>query len=78
MSAGAAADESKRIFLHVGSPKTGTTFLQQVLWSQRKLAKQQGLLLPLNSFFEHFLASLDVRDLADRPEHPARAVGIWQ
>ena len=78
MSAGAAADGRNRIFLHVGSPKTGTTFLQQVLWSQQKLAERQGLLLPLNSFFEHFLASLDVRDLETRPEHPARAVGIWQ
>ncbi|MDQ3616299.1 MAG: hypothetical protein M3393_06705 [Actinomycetota bacterium] len=77
MSPGAGAGGRNRIFLHVGSPKTGTTFLQQVLWSQRRLARQQGLLLPLNSFFEHFLASLDVRDLADRPEHPPRAVGIW-
>jgi hypothetical protein len=49
-----------------------------VLWSQRGLAERQGLLLPLNSFFEHFLASLDVRGLAARPEHPARAAGIWQ
>lgn len=69
---------SSRIFLHVGSPKTGTTFLQQVLWSQREKAQEQGLLLPLERFSDHFLASLDVRDLADRPEHPERAVGIWK
>ncbi len=67
-----------RIFLHVGSPKTGTTFLQQVLWSQRERALEQGLLLPADSFHDHFLASLDVRGLADRPEHPAHASGIWQ
>jgi hypothetical protein len=66
-----------RVFLHVGSPKTGTTFLQQVLWSQRDVAQAHGLLLPLGSFFDHFLASLDLRELADRPEHPARAMGIW-
>jgi len=78
VSAAAGASRRNRIFLHVGSPKTGTTFLQQVVWSQRALAKEQGLLLPLKSFFEHFLASLDVRDLAGRPEHPPRAVGIWQ
>jgi len=68
----------RRVFLHVGSPKTGTTFLQQVLWSQRQRAQEQGLLLPLERFADHFLASLDVRGLADRPEHPERAVGIWQ
>lgn len=68
---------AKRVFLHVGSPKTGTTFLQNVLWSQRKLAAQQGVLLPLERFADHYLASLDVRGLSDRKEHPARAVGIW-
>lgn len=78
VTAAPGAQEHRRILLHVGSPKTGTTFLQQVLWSQRDVAEGQGLLLPLNSFFEHFLASLDVRDLADRPEHPDRAVGIWE
>ena len=24
-----------RVFLHIGEPKTGTTFLQQVLWGNR-------------------------------------------
>jgi hypothetical protein len=61
----------------VGSPKTGTTFLQEVLWSQRRTAAEQGLLLPLEKFADHYLASLDVRGLAGRKEHPARAVGIW-
>jgi len=69
---------SRRILLHVGSPKTGTTFLQQVIWSQRALAREQGLLLPSDSFSDHYLASLDVRGLSHRPEHPARAVGMWQ
>lgn len=61
----------------MGSPKTGTTFLQNVLWSQRRLAREQGLLLPLDRFADHYLASLDLRGLSDRPEHPARAHGIW-
>ena len=63
--------------MHVGSPKTGTTFLQNVLWSQRRKAREQGLLLPLERFSDHYLASLDVRGLSGRPEHPERAVGIW-
>ena len=61
----------------MGSPKTGTTFLQNVLWSQRQRAAEQGLLLPLNVFADHFLATLDLRGLSARPEHPPRAVGIW-
>ena len=72
-----AAPEPNRILLHVGSPKTGTTFLQQVLWSQRAAAAEQGLLLPGERFFHHYLASLDVRGLSSRPEHPEEAKGIW-
>lgn len=71
------ASQPRRVFLHVGSPKTGTTFLQEVLWSQRRTAEDQGLLLPLERFSDHYLASLDVRGLAGREEHPERAVGIW-
>ena len=68
---------AQRVFLHVGSPKTGTTFLQNVLWAQRGKARGQGLLLPLERFADHYLASLDLRGLSGRPEHPARALGIW-
>src|SRR5688572_4721014 len=67
-----------RVILHVGSPKTGTTFLQNVLWAQKERAAEQGVLLPLERFADHYLASLDARDLAERPEHPPRAVGSWQ
>ncbi len=68
---------ARRIFLHVGSPKTGTTFLQQVLWSQKQLAAEQGLLLPLEAFFDHYLATLAVRDIEPQPQDAARAAGVW-
>ena len=66
-----------RVFIHVGSPKTGTTFLQDVLWSQREAAGEQGLLLPGERFNDHFLATLDVRGLAEDPVYPERARGMW-
>ncbi len=66
----------RRVFLHVGSPKTGTTFLQQVLWSQRERAAEQGVHLPLERFNDHFLASLDIRGMT-RPPHPPAAQGMW-
>jgi hypothetical protein len=68
---------ARRIFLHVGSPKTGTTFLQEVLWSQKELAKQQGLLLPLQAFFDHYLATLEVREIEPQPQDVERASGVW-
>lgn len=66
-----------KVFLHVGSPKTGTTFLQQVIWSQRELAAQQGLTLPLSTFHDQFLASLDVRGLGGKAPHPPESLGAW-
>ena len=70
--------QPRRVFLHVGSPKTGTTFLQNVLWSQRETAAAQGVRLPLGRFSDHYLASLDIRGLAGRSEHPPAAVGSWK
>jgi hypothetical protein len=67
----------RRVFLHIGSPKTGTTFLQEVLWAHQQQAAEQGLLLPGERFNDHYLASLDVRGVAGRPEHPPRAQGMW-
>jgi hypothetical protein len=67
----------QRLFLHVGSPKTGTTFLQQVLWKHRQVARDQGLLLPGATFHDHYLASLDVRELAEQRNAPARTAGMW-
>lgn len=66
-----------RIYLHVGTPKSGTTFLQQVLWSQRELATTQGLTLPLGSFNDHYWGSLDLRGLAGKRNHPPEAKGGW-
>jgi hypothetical protein len=76
MSGPSRAPNGRRVFLHIGSPKTGTTFLQQVMWSHRELAEQQGVRLPLDSFHDHYLASLDLRGLA-RPPHPPRTQGMW-
>ncbi len=61
----------RQLFLHVGSPKTGTTFLQGSVWASREQLAAQGLELPLRRG-EHFRAALAVRELldpeVDRPE----------
>jgi hypothetical protein len=35
-----------RVFLHVGAPKTGSTYVQDVLWNNRAALRRAGLLLP--------------------------------
>jgi hypothetical protein len=33
-----------RVFLHIGAPKTGTTYLQDVLWSNKAELSRRGVL----------------------------------
>ncbi|WIM93376.1 hypothetical protein ACTOB_005353 [Actinoplanes oblitus] len=37
---------TRRVFVHVGAPKTGSTFVQNVLWNNRETLKRAGILLP--------------------------------
>jgi hypothetical protein len=53
---------SRRTFLHVGLPKTGTSFLQKTLWAHRDLVRAHGLLLPGREKRDHLLSSMIVRD----------------
>ena len=53
---------TERVFLHIGLPKTGTTYLQRTLWENKDILTEAGLLLPGRHRRRHLLASLDVRD----------------
>ncbi len=52
----------RRAFLHVGLPKTGTTYLQHILWGSKDRLREHGVLLPGPTRRRHLLASLDVRE----------------
>ncbi|CUR60951.1 conserved hypothetical protein [metagenome] len=52
---------TRRVFLHIGLPKTGTTYLQDVAWANKAALGKAGLLLPGAHQRRHLLASLDVR-----------------
>jgi len=68
---------ASRVFLHVGVPKSGTTFLQHGLWSQADRWRRLGVLLPAVGHREHRWGSLvvreDTRRLSERPPAAARA-----
>jgi hypothetical protein len=63
-----------RVFLHIGEPKTGTTFIQQVLWSNRAELAAQGVVLPGHHPQDHFRASQDLRGIEKLASDPA---GSW-
>jgi len=56
---------AERVYLHVGLPKTATTYLQTILWSNREVLEEQGVRLPGYSRRAHLWASRVIRG------HPA-------
>lgn len=51
-----------RVYLHIGEPKTGTTFLQDTLWLNRGLLAARGVALPGYERRDHVRARRDLRD----------------
>lgn len=68
---------ARKVFLHVGVPKTGTTYLQTVMWSNRDRLKSDGVLLPGATRSDHWWSSLIVRE-DKRIHHKApSALDAW-
>jgi hypothetical protein len=49
---------ARRLHLHIGLPKTGTTYLQQVVWAHRDRLLDDGLLVPGRGHRDHLWAAL--------------------
>ncbi|MGI8644956.1 MAG: hypothetical protein ACR2JD_01335 [Nocardioides sp.] len=52
---------ARTVFFHIGLPKTGTTYLQTILWNNREELRRQGVLLPGFGSRQHLWASAVVR-----------------
>ena len=63
-----------RIYVHIGEPKTGTSFLQRSLWSNRARLAAQGVTLPGFSHRDHNRAS---RDLREAPREASDPTDPW-
>ncbi|MCL2613082.1 MAG: hypothetical protein FWD95_07580 [Nocardioidaceae bacterium] len=61
MTEAAMGTATDRVFIHIGLPKTGTTYLQTLVWSNRDAVQEAGLLLPGRERRDHLLASMVVR-----------------
>jgi hypothetical protein len=67
------------VFLHIGEPKTGTTFLQQAMWSNRAELAAQGVVLPGHHAQDHFRATQDLRGIQKLASDPAGSwTGEWE
>lgn len=67
---------ARRVFLHIGAPKSGTSYLQDRLARSRDVLAGQGMVLPELRSGDHFEAALD---LIERPwaGELERARGQW-
>ena len=68
---------ARRVFLHIGLPKTGTSYLQTILWSHRPQLREAGLLVPGRERRDHLWASLVVREDRSVRRRGPRAPGSW-
>lgn len=63
---------ASHVYLHVGAPKTGTTFLQGVMRHNRARLKEQGVLYPGTTPRDHLHASQVVREATNSPRRQDR------
>jgi hypothetical protein len=67
---------AEKVILHVGSPKTGTSYLQELFFTERERLAKDGILYPAERFDAHFLAAVDLMQLKWGGLE-AEAVGAW-
>jgi hypothetical protein len=66
---------ARRCFIHVGSPKTGTSYLQSAFWASKASLAEQGLVLPLRPV-DHFYLTLRLRGLLNEAMDPPRSFDV--
>jgi hypothetical protein len=71
-----ALEPRRRVILHVGAPKTGTSYVQDLLFTHREALAAAGTLYPADRFDAHFLAALDLMEL-QWGGLEKQAVGAW-
>ena len=67
-----------RVFVHIGLPKTATSYLQTIIWSNRGRLRARGVVVPGAERRDHLWASRTVReDRAASSARPERHRTAW-
>ena len=66
------------IYFHIGAPKTGTTFLQRILWQNRVGLTEAGVLYPGETFGAHVQAAFDLRNAGFHGYRDPKVPGAWK
>ena len=67
----------KRVIFHVGAPKSGTTYLQNVLFKNKDLLADNGVLYPYSTPAESFRSMLDFRGVGWGGSRRSAYRGEW-
>jgi hypothetical protein len=79
MSMTGSPDAAQRVVLHVGTPKSGTTFLQRALWRHREELDAVGVTCAGNRHYEMFHAAIELRgSYAFWGRSAEELAGTWQ
>lgn len=68
---------SKNVFLHVGLPKSGTSYVQKTLTANKASLEQAGLLFPGKAWVAQVRAVQDVRQMKLPPSKRKGVSGAW-
>ncbi len=68
---------ARRVFIHLGLPKTATTYLQTILWGSRERLRADGVLVPGDERRDHLWASRVVREDPNLAKHPELHRTAW-
>lgn len=72
-------DPTQRVVLHVGTPKSGTTFLQRALWRHREVLDAAGVTCAGRRHYEMFHAAIELRgSYAFWGRSEEELAGTWQ
>ncbi|HSS67886.1 MAG TPA: hypothetical protein VLK34_05000 [Nocardioidaceae bacterium] len=69
---------AKRIYLHIGAPKTGTTYLQALCGRNRDVLAAHGIVYPEAFGDAHHKAVWDLRETPDQREGTKGIEGSWE
>ncbi len=75
----ASSGTPRRAVVHLGAPKSGTTYLQRALWSNRDALLEAGFHLPGRNARDMFHAAIEVRgSYRQWGLEPAALAGTWK
>ena len=67
-----------RVVVHIGLPKTGTSYLQTIIWANRDELRRRGLVVPGVERRDHLWSSRTVREDPAQDRAPEHHRGAWE